>query len=438
MSTAHELDLPLASELRPPLSHSQAVLEADRCLECGDAYAVAPCTVACPADVDVPGFVAALARDDPAEAAETIFAQNLLGGTCARVCPVEVLCQGACVLVHEGRSPIEVASLQRYATDWALAQELPLRQKEAETGHGIAVVGAGPAGLACAGELAARGHDVTVFETRAEIGGLVRSAIAPYRIERAPLPAEMRALERLGVHFRLDRTVSCIEELAGFDAIFLGIGLGSDAHSEIPGDDLSGVWESLPFIEALKCGVPPAVGHHVVVIGGGNTAIDVARESRRLGAEHVTIVYRRTREDMPAYPFEVEEAEREGVRFGWRQLPTRILGDRRVSAVLCASVRLGQPDATGHRRLQPIPGTETSLRADTVVKAIGQQARPELPSRWGGLDVDRSGRLVVDEKGRTSSPHVYAGGDAVNGGSSVVQAVAEGKRAAVGIDRGFE
>jgi len=174
------------------------------------------------------------------------------------------------------------------------------------------------------------------------------------------------------------------------------------------------------------------------VIGGGNTAIDVARESRRLGAEHVTIVYRRTRDDMPAYPFEVDEAEREGVHFGWRQLPTRIVGERRVSAVLCASVRLGQPDASGRRPLHPIPGTETSLRADTVVKAIGQQARPELPSLWGGLDVDRSGRIVVDDDGRTSNPRVYAGGDAVNGGSSVVEAVAAGKRAALAIDRGFE
>jgi glutamate synthase (NADPH/NADH) small chain len=438
MSTVLELGCPLASELRPPLSRWDAVLESDRCLECGDAYAVAPCTLACPADVDVPSFVAALARDNPAEAAETIFAQNLLGGTCARVCPVEVLCQGACVLTHEGRAPIEVARLQRYATDWALAQELPLRRRGSATGHRIAVVGAGPAGLACAGELAARGHDAIVFETRAEIGGLVRSAIAPYRIECAPLRAEMRALERLGVHFQLDRTVSCLDELAGFDAVFLGIGLGTDARSEIPGDDLIGVWESLPFIEALKCGVPPAVGQHVVVIGGGNTAIDVARESRRLGAEHVTIVYRRTRDEMPAYPFEVDEAEREGVRFGWRQLPTRILGERRVSAVLCASVRPGQPDASGRRPLEPIPGTETSLRADTVVKAIGQQARPDLPSLWGGLNVDRGGRIVVDDHGRTSDPRVYAGGDAVNGGSSVVEAVAAGKRAALAIDGGFE
>ena len=435
MSSVRDVEPVLASELRPPLTRRDAVLEADRCLECGGPYAVAPCSAACPADVDVPSFVAALARDDPARAAETIFAQNLLGGTCARVCPVEVLCQEACVLIHEGRAPIEIARLQRHATDWALAHQLPLRRREPATGRTVAVVGAGPAGLACAGELAARGHDVTVFETRAEIGGLVRSAIAPYRIERAPLPAEQRALERLGVCFRLDRPVSCVGELDGFDAIFLGIGLGPDAGTDVPGDHLPGVWESLPFIEALKCGVEPVVGDNVVVIGGGNTAIDVARESRRLGARHVTIVYRRTRGEMPAYGFEVDEAEREGVRFAWRRLPTRVLGTERVTGLLCAPVRLGPPDASGRRRLEPVHGAETTFRADTVVKAIGQQPLPEIADHWGGLELDSRGRIVVDGAGRTSDRRIYAGGDAVNGGASVVEAVAEGKRAASSIDR---
>lgn len=437
MSVAVEPSVSPLRELRPPLQHDDAVLEADRCLLCAGPYAVAPCTLACPAQVDVPAFVDALARDDVLAAAQTIFAENILGGTCARVCPVEVLCQGACVLTHEGQKPIQIAALQRYATDWALVREVPLRQTATPTGHAVAVVGAGPAGLACAGELAARGHAVTVFEAREEIGGLARFAIAPYRIQRAPLPAEQRALEALGVRFRLAAPVSCVDQLAEYDAVFLGVGLGDDVPLELPGDELAGVWESLPFIEALKEGRLRDVGDRVIVIGGGNTAIDVARESLRLGATHVTVVYRRTRADMPAYAFEVEEAEAEGVTFAWRTLPVRFLGDGWVSAVECVSVRGGPPDASGRRRPVPVPGSEFDLRADTVVKAIGQRPRPELSGRFGGLELEH-GNLVVDDEGRTTNRVVFAGGDAVNGGASVVEAVRQGKRAALAIDRSLE
>jgi dihydropyrimidine dehydrogenase (NAD+) subunit PreT len=437
MSVAAEPSVTLLNELRPPLTHDDVVLEADRCLACGGPYAVAPCTSACPAQVDVPGFVDALAGDDVLAAAETIFAANVLGGSCARVCPVEVLCEGACVLAHEGSPPIQIAALQRYASDWALERDVPLRRVARPTGRCVAVVGAGPAGLACAGELAARGHDVTVFDAREEVGGLVRYAIAPYRIERDPLPLEQRALEALGVRFRLGTGVSCLDALARFDAVFLGVGMGPDASLPLPGDDLPGVWDSLPFIEALKNGMPPDVGRRVVVIGGGNTAIDVARESRRLGASSVTIAYRRLRAEMPAYAFEVEEAEREGVRFAWRTLPVRLIGDERVERVECVSVRPGEQDAAGRRRPEPVPGTEFDLRADTVVKAVGQQAWPELAARFGALALEH-GKVVVDDDGRTSNRRVFAGGDAVNGGASVVEAVAHGKRAATAIDRSLQ
>ena len=431
MSVAIEPMVNLPTELRPPLAHDEVLLEADRCLACCGPYALAPCTVACPADVDISGFVEALARDDVVSAAETIYDQNLLAGSCSRVCPVEVLCQGACVLTEE---PIQIAALQRYAPDWALQHDLPLRPAAAPTGHSVAVVGAGPAGLACAGELAARGHSVTVFEERQEIGGLIRFAIAPYRIEAEPLPAEQRALEALGVRFRFGSEVAGLDELASYDAVFLGVGLGEDVAMELPGDELAGVWESLPFIEALKTGSPPAVGERVVVIGGGNTAIDVARESVRLGATNVTIVYRRTREDMPAYSFEVDEAEEEGVAFAFRTLPVRFLGDGRVNAVECVSMRPGSPDESGRRRPVPVSGSEFSLRVDTVVRAIGQQPRPELADRFGGFEHDW-GKVVVDDDGRTSNRRVFAGGDAVNGGDSVVEAVRHGKRAAAAIDR---
>ena len=434
MTVTHLTSMSLPGELRPPLAAEDVVLEAERCLVCRGPYAVAPCTLACPAGVDVPRFVDALAQEDVLAAAQTIFAENILGGTCARVCPVEVLCEGACVLAHEGQEPIRIAALQRYATDWALVHELPVRPAAEPTGRSVAVVGAGPAGLVCAGELAARGHAVTVFEGRDEIGGLVRSAIAPYRIERDPLPAEQRAFEALGVRFRLGTVVSCVDALAAYDAVFLGVGLGDDVPLELPGDHLAGIWESLPFIEALKDGELRDIGDRVVVIGGGNTAIDVARESRRLGARHVTLVYRRTRAAMPAYAFEVEEAEREGVTFAWRTLPVRFLGEHRVRAVECVSARLAPADAGGRRRPLPVAGTEFDLRADTVVKAVGQQPRPELSGRFGGLQLE-GGKIVVDDEGRTTNRRVFAGGDAVNGGASVVEAVRQGKRAALAIDR---
>jgi glutamate synthase (NADPH/NADH) small chain len=431
MSTVLARDLP--AELRPPLTREEALLEADRCLACGG-EAPAPCVVACPAQVDVPTFVEALAEDDVDTAARTIFRENMLGATCARVCPVEVLCEGACVLLHEGQPAIEIARLQRYAADAGHEHGVAVATRAPATGRTVAIVGAGPAGLACAGELAARGHRVTVYEAQDEIGGLVRSAIAPYRIEREPLPAEARALEELGVRFRFGAHVSCLDRLAGFDAVFLGVGLGDDVRLELPGDDLQGVWESLDFVDALKSGRPIDVGRRVAVIGGGNTAIDVARESLRLGARRVTLVYRRTRREMPAYRCEVDEAAHEGVRFAWRALPVALHGSGRVSELECVCVRPGPPDGTGRRRPRPVPGTEFRLPVDTVVKAIGQRPRPELDGRFGALRV-HDGLLETDDDGRTSNPRVFAGGDAVNGGASVVEAVRQGKRAARAIDR---
>ena len=425
-------------ELRPPLSDEEALLEADRCLDCGGAHAPAPCTEACPAGVDVAGFVLALAEGDRARAADTIFAENLLGASCARVCPAEVLCEGACVLEHEGRAPIRIAALQRHAADWSLAHGRPLRRWEPSTGRRVAVIGAGPAGLACAGELAARGHAVTIYDEREEPGGLVRYAIAPYRIQRDPLPAEAVALEQLGVTFRLGFPVRDRETLdaiaADVDAVFLGVGMGPDAAVRYPGDSLPGVWDSLPFIEAVKSEEPPELGRNVVVIGGGNTAIDVAREAIRLGARDVTIAYRRTRDEMPAYDFEVEEAEEEGVHLRWLTAPIRFVGHDRLVAVECRAMELGEPDESGRRRPEPVPGSEFALPADTAVKAIGQRGRDELAELVDGLRLSR-GRVEVDPAtGRTSSPKFFAGGDAVNGGVSAVEAVQEAKLAARAID----
>jgi glutamate synthase (NADPH/NADH) small chain len=417
----------LSRELRPALSPEAAVIEADRCLECGGAYAEAPCVSACPAGVDVPGFVAAIAASDPAAAAATIFADNILGGTCARVCPVEVLCQRGCVLVHEGRRPIEIGALQRYAAEWGYANGVPLRAPAPANGKRVAVVGAGPAGLAAAGELAARGYAVTVYDEREEIGGLVRYAIAPYRQSNEPLPDEARLLADLGVEFRLRTRVDAarLQELeAEVDAIVLAVGMGPDVDVRYEGDELEGVWESLPLIEQLKTGRPPSLGNRVAVIGGGNTAIDVAVEAKRLDADVSLLLYRRTEDEMPAYEHEVELARREGVEIRFLTSPVAFVGEQRVEGVRCAEMRLGAPDESGRRRPEPIPGSEFVIPVDSVVKAIGQRPRDEF----------RSLLESVDEEGRTSNEKIFAAGDAVNGGASVVQAVGEAKRAVRALD----
>jgi len=422
------------TELHPPLSAREALLEADRCLECGG-RAGAPCVDGCPAGVDVPAFIAAIAEDRPDAAARLIFDANLLGGSCARVCPTEELCARSCVLLHEGRAAIDIARLQRYATDWAFRNDVELRRRGPATGRQVAVIGAGPAGLAAAGELGALGHDVTVYDRRPQPGGLVRYAIAPYRQLNEPLPEEIRSLGRLGVKFRFDHEVdeALLRKLRDeADAIVLAIGMGGDADVSYPGDDLPGVWESLPFIERLKTGEPPTVGERVVVVGGGNTAVDCAVEARMLGAAEVTMVYRRTRAEMPAYAAEVELAESQGVRFEWLSAPVRFLGATHVVAVECRRMELGEPDASGRRRPQEVAGSEYLLEADTVIKAIGQRPHKEFVELIDGVELQGS-TIVVDDLGATRNPKFFAAGDAINGGATVVEAVRGAKAAVRGI-----
>lgn len=440
-------------ELRPPLGDKLAIVESERCLECGGPYAPAPCTLACPAGVDVPGFVGAIARGAPDRAAEIIFAENLLGGTCARVCPVEVLCEGACVLNAEGRRPVEIGRLQRHATDHVFARGTVSPRPPDMNGFRVAVIGGGPAGLTSAGELSRRGYAVTVYETRDEAGGLARFAIAPYRQMREPLPYEVERIRRLGVAFDLDGPVDSRERLREIeenaDAVVLAIGMGGDADVRFEGDSLRGVWRALPFIEALKTGAPPRIGDRVVVIGGGNTAVDVARESLRLGARDVLLVAREAdhwhkgrheaasfgQMEMPAPAHELDEARAEGVRVQGLVNPRRFLGDGHLEGVECELMRIGEAADDGRRTLESVPGTVFEVRADTAIIAIGQRPRTEFLSLIEGLELDRGHVRIDAATGRTTNPKYFAAGDCVTGVGLVVGAVRAAKVAALGVHR---
>jgi len=449
MSLAHPETLPhgivplkaaaLFTEIKPPLADDVALLEADRCLVCGGPNTTAPCAVACPAMVDVPHFVDAIAHGDWEGAAELIFSSNLLGASCARVCPTEELCEGACVLTKQGRRPIEIGRLQRFATDMALRNPwYAFRTPAPPTGKRVVVIGAGPAGLVCAGELAILGHQVRVYEARRDTGGLMRYAIAPYRLDQEPIDDEVRCILALGVELYVGRAVSSPEALhrleAEADAVFLGVGMGPDVDQPYPGDDLPGVWNSLAFIEAIKLNHMTEIGRRVAVIGGGNTAIDVAREAVRLGATDVRLVYRRTEAEMPAFKFEVEGARADGVQFEWLTNPVQFVGEERVTGVMCQRMRLGAPDASGRARPLPQPGSEFVLPVDTVIRAIGQQPRADFLQWIEGIELKNGRPVVHPATGQTANPKYFAGGDVLNGGGTVVAAVRAAKIAALGID----
>jgi dihydropyrimidine dehydrogenase (NAD+) subunit PreT len=438
----------LLEPVHPPLNAREAVVEASACLQCGGPYAPAPCTVACPASIDVPGFIREIASgqsEGALEAARIIFQSNILGGSCARVCPVEELCQGACVLHKKGRRAIEIGRLQRFATDTLEAEEIrPGMPPLPRTGPSIGIVGAGPAGLACAAEMARLGCQVTVYERRPLAGGLVVHGIAPYKQLVDPMPAEVERIRRMGVEFRYEvqvgRDITAAQLRERHHAVFLGVGMGADVPVQLPGEELEGVWNSLEFIERIKAAAADPsqrapMGQRLVVIGGGNTAIDVAREAVRMGILDVTMVYRRDEAQMPGYRHEIEAAKAEGVQLMCLAAPVAFLGQPggRVLGVRCVRMQLGEPDGSGRPRPVPIAASEFDIQADIVVKAIGQQPLTRLFEAFG-LEM-RSGRPVVNDEGRTSQPWCYAGGDCINGGATVVEAVRDGKLAAAAIHR---
>ncbi len=426
------------AEIHPPFDPQSALTEANRCLYCFDA----PCTAACPTHIDVPRFIKKIATANLRGSALTILDANILGASCSRVCPVDVLCEGACVMHRYNKQPIEIGRLQRYAMDYfyghgANLPVAPVAQKTAR----IACVGGGPASLACAAALRQHGYAVTVFEGRPLGGGLNTYGVAEYKLRPADSLREAELVKSMGVEFRFGATVGTeipVEDLErDYAAIFIAVGLGPTEPMRLPGENLDGVVDALRFIADYKTAQTIPVGRKVAVIGGGNTAIDAANAAKRLGAEEVCLLYRRSEREMPAFLFEYQHSKMEGVQFRFQTQPIAIHPDgvnpSRAAALECMQVELGAPDASGRRKPGPVQGSNFFIACDMVIPAIGQSRFLDFLAKFRGIELS-NGAVVADAKtGQTANPRYYAGGDCVNGGREVVDAVAEGKRAAQGI-----
>jgi dihydropyrimidine dehydrogenase (NAD+) subunit PreT len=418
-------------DLHPAFNRQEALAEANRCLNCFNA----PCAEACPTHIDVPRFIKKITTENLIGSALAILDANVLGASCSRVCPVEVLCEGACVMLGYNKQPIAIGRLQRHAMDHFLERGGRLAKKSSEKhSQRIVCIGAGPASLACAAELAQQGFSVTVLERRALPGGLNTYGVAEYKLRAPDSLREVAMIAELGVEFRFGVSIENESDLAAlereYDAIFLGIGLGAMRELHIPGADHPDVVDALEFIARYKTAGDLQVGNNVVVVGAGNTAIDAANAARRLGASHVTIVYRRTELDLPAFGFEYEHAKQEGVTFEWLTQPIAI---HTYPAGRIASLECVRMNDEGGPVPLPVPGSNFHLLCDMVIPAIGQAPLVSLLEQCRGVEVV-GGRVQVDRaSGRTSHPKYYAGGDCANGGREVVDAVADGKRAGLAI-----
>jgi len=427
------------ADLAPRLTPDEALVEAGRCLFCFDA----PCTRACPTHIDVPKFIRQILHQNPVGAARTILDANIFGGSCARACPTEVLCEGACVDHTLMKQPVRIGRLQRYACDTAGKEGIRFYEPGPPTGRRVAIIGSGPAGLTCAHELRKAGHETVVFEARDLPGGINTYGIAAYKYDTAFALSEVELVRQVGVDIRLNSPVGADQiarMLDEYDAVVLAVGLGRTARLNIPGEDLPGVWEALDFIFQThtlpleRC----EVGRRVAVIGGGNTAIDVATAAARLGAERVTIAYRRDAASMPAFAYEVELAKSDGIDFLFCAAPRRVVesGGRAAGVEF---VRTRPAGAGREARLETLPGSEFVLEADMIVKALGQEPLLDLLSALPGLKVHpprtpQAGAIVIDPAtGATSVQKLYAAGDCTCGGREVVDAVQSGKIAAAGI-----
>ncbi len=425
------------ADIAPPMTRRQALIEAARCLYCFDA----PCTQACPTHIDVPAFIKKISTDNLRGSARVILSANILGESCGRVCPTEVLCEGACVMHEKGEKAIEIGRLQRYSVDHVLDNKIALFRAGAANGKRVACIGSGPASLACAAELAQRGYRVTIFDRNELAGGLNTYGIAAYKTRAQDSLREVEFVRQLGVEFRqktaVGRDISFADLEKQFDAIFIGLGLGETWALNLPGEDLHGVCGAMEFIEKTKVQAFHAVevGRRVACIGAGNTAIDVVTAARRLGAEPVYLVYRRGEQEMPAFKYEYELARNDSVTFLWQTQPVRVLGTNGVVTGLeCLRTRLGAPDAKGRRTPEPIPGSEFRIDVDMVVRAVGQKPVTEILRGVRGIELRKDGTVVVNERHQTGNAKYFAAGDCANGGKEVVDAVAEGMAAARGLD----
>jgi len=435
------------TEVELGLTPEQAMREAQRCLHCP----TRPCVDGCPVRVAIPDFIGALAAGDLPEAARILQRDNALPAVCGRVCPQERQCQSRCVRLHRDGA-VGIGYLERFVADWAYAHpdEVGRLERAPASGRRVAVVGAGPAGLTAAGELALRGHAVTLFEALHDTGGVLRYGIPAFRLPKSIIDIEVGRLARLGVTVEcnviIGRTLTLDQLREQFDAVFVGSGAGLPILLDIPGENLKGVYtanEYLTRVNLMGAGMDPssptpvAVGRRVAVVGAGNTAMDCVRTARRLGAEEALIVYRRTRAEMPARAVEIEHAAEEGIRFLELLQPVEIVGesDGWVRGLRCQRMRLGAPDRSGRPRPEPIPEALVDIVADVVINALGNRPNPLLARTAPQLERDETGRIATDADGMTSLPGVFSGGDSVRGGATVINAMGDGKRAAVAIDR---
>ena len=431
-----------------------AVEEARRCLNCKNR----PCVTGCPVNIAIPDFIGRIKEGDFEGAYQVISRSSSLPAVCGRVCPQETQCESQCTLHTRAKmDPVGIGRLERFVADWHNAHTTERAKAPASNGHKVAVIGAGPSGLTCAGDLAKKGFQVTVYEALHTAGGVLVYGIPEFRLPKAIVAREVETLKELGVEIQTNVIIGktlTIDELFedGFEAVFIGSGAGLPNFMNIPGEALKGVYSANEFLtrsNLMKAYLedpktPIMKGGRVAVVGGGNVAMDAARTALRLGAEKVYIVYRRSMEELPARREEVEHAEEEGIDFRLLCNPTEILGYENpdnprdpkngfVTGIRCVRMELGEPDASGRRRPVEIPGSAFELAVDAVVMAIGTSPNPLIKSTTEGLEVNRRGGIVIDEKGLTSRDHVYAGGDAVTGAATVISAMGAGKTAAAAI-----
>ena len=431
-------------EVNLGLTYQLAMLEAERCIQCPKPF----CVDGCPVRVNIPRFIKLLRDGDLPAAAESLLGDNALPCVTGRVCPQETQCEGVCVRAKKG-NPVAIGYLERYVADWAQQNPdaLPVREPH-DTGKKVGIVGSGPAGLTAAGELRRKGHDVTVFEAFHAPGGVLIYGIPEFRLPKDIVQAEVDRLVADGVKIEVNsiigRTYTIPELREEYDALFLAVGAGLPVFMNVPGENFKGVYSANEYLTRVNLmgawnadsQTPVLHGQRVVVVGGGNVAMDSVRTGRRLGAAEATIVYRRSADELPARKEEVHHAEAEGVRFEFLAAPLEVLADeqRWVNGLKCIRMELGEPDASGRRRPKPIPGTEFVIDCDLVVVAIGTRANPLLTGSAPELTVNEWGYLVTDEFGMTSMPGVFAGGDIVRGAATVILAMGDGKDSARAID----